>query len=284
MTRTVALLTILCAALAVRPTSSQTTTTPATTPAAVKPGQATGERIGNAISAAITTAFPAAQKIIDVIWPNKTQKKTAANATPDLVKAKTAADTNQNENFAAISAIADELTTMRTFLNYCVVADEHITAIQTTLANKTALTPQDVTQIGKDWDFANLRIAKLGSAEIQTQIAALKPTDTFVQQTLGNIADANLGLIQGITKEVDALTKPNPPLDALRVDINSLKTYLTGVNSLAGIVIGDIGLGLKSTKDLTKGAQGGKIDNETKDEYTAFNNRLTALYPKKKKP
>jgi len=275
--------------LSVLPTVCQTTTTASSnsgsTPVA-KPGQATGERIGNAISAAISTAFPEVQKIIDVIWPtNKNQSKNAAAATPPLTTANKTASVDQNKALTAIAQIADELMVMRTFLSYCVAADENVTAMQTILG-KSTLSSKDLSDLKQDWNNASLRVAKLGSAEIQMQISGLKPSDPYVQQTLGNIADANLGLVQNITDELKTVeTNPkSQEIDALRSNVNALKTALTGVNSLAGIVIGDVSLGLKSVPDILKGTMGAETaDKTTQEQYDIFNERIRQLYPAKTK-
>jgi len=273
----------------VLPTVGQTTATATGVSGAApvaKPGQATGERIGTAISAAISTAFPEAQKIIDLIWPaKKTDPKKAADATPPLTKANSDATKVQNAQITTIIQIADELAVMRTFLSYCVAADENVTTMQTILA-KSILSAKDQGDLEQAWNNASLRVAKLGSAEIQTQISGLKPTDSYMQQTLNNIAEANLGLIQNITEELKAVKTDAKPetVEALRANVNVLKTYLTGVNSLAGIVIGDISLGLKSVPDALKGGMGSEtVDKETQEQYDTFNAQLGKLYSPHKK-
>src|ERR1700735_2299073 len=119
--------------------SPQNSTQPVTAP---KPGEATGQKIGTAISAAISTAFPEVQKIIDLIWPtNKNQPVKAAAATTALSQPKAQANLQQTQALASLTQIADELAVMRTFLSYCVVADENVTAIQTIL-EKPTLSPE----------------------------------------------------------------------------------------------------------------------------------------------
>jgi hypothetical protein len=251
----------------------------------LKPGQATGERIGNVISAAISTAFPEVQRIIDLIWPakkNQSKNATEAAASPGLIKASKDASSEQDKQIATIIQIANELSVMRTFLGYCIAADENVTAMQTILA-KSQLSAKDFSDLDRAWNNASTRVAKLGSDDIQNQIMALKPTDSYVQKTLGNIASANLGLIQNITKELAAVeskdAKPEA-LEALRTDVNSLRDALTGVNSLAGIIIGDLSIGLKSIPDTLKGAMGSEtVDAQTQADYDLFNRQIQKLYP-----
>src|SRR5260221_1527954 len=66
------------------------------------PGVATGQRIGNAISAAVSTAFPEIDKILNAIWPNRTQhpneEKKATDAETALKPIAKSAATSQNSN------------------------------------------------------------------------------------------------------------------------------------------------------------------------------------------
>jgi hypothetical protein len=173
---------------------SQTTTQPA-------PGVSTGEKIGNAIAAAVKTAFPAVQPVITAIFGDHSDpgtKKTKVQASDAVTAAHTAAVAKQQPQMNMIKQASSDLATVRTFLNYCVNADEQLVTMMTILDVQGAPDNAATDKLQYAWISASANLQKLGDQGTMTQINAIH--DPFVQTTLGRVANANLGSVQIISK------------------------------------------------------------------------------------
>jgi hypothetical protein len=241
----------------------------ATTPAPQPAGASLGEKIGNAVSAAVKTAFPAVQPIIDAIWGKSNGNKSKNDAQVALTNARQAALEKQQPNFDALQKAASDLVTVRNFLSYCVAADEQIVMMRSILT-RSEISLDDKKALTYAWNIAKPNIQALSGDAISKQINSM--ADAFVQTTLLNVAKANLGYIQNIDDQLK-----NGDWNNLRSSIGDLQTKVSGVNALAGVLIGEVSTGLTSIPDKIKGAMGGP-DQEAAEKDAAFRRRLQDLY------
>jgi hypothetical protein len=254
------------------PASTQTPQ-PSQAPQAAAPGVSVGERIGNAVSAAVKTAFPAIQPLITAIFGNSSKddtKKTKADAQTSLQNARTAALQKQQPYFDDLKKAATDLGTVRTFLSYCVVADENVVTMRTILSH-SSISAEDKNQLQYAWNTAKPNLQALGSGTISTQIDAIG--DPFVQTTLKNVANANLGGIQNVDDQLK-----NADWSNLRISIGDLEVKISGVNALTGIIVGNISSGILSIPDKIKNSEGANVNPEEQKEMNIFRSRLTKLY------
>jgi hypothetical protein len=249
--------------------SSQNATT--TTPA---PGTSTGQKIGNAISAAITTAFPAVSTVIDKLFPKNADAKartTKTDAETAVTTAHSAAVKTNQTNFDAIKGAATDLATIRTFLSYCITADEQIIKMQTILAAEPKPSTQSVKDLKYAWTTASENLKKLGDSALAARVMAL--TDPFVQTTLTNAAGANLGQIENITTQLNSSDWPN-----WEKSIADLQPKVSGVNNLSVILVGDISNALSQVPDVVAKSQD-EIHVDGSDQRAEAVKKLGDLYP-----
>jgi hypothetical protein len=240
---------------------------PASTPQPA--GTSLGEKIGNAVSAAVKTAFPAVQPIISAIWGNSNGNKSKNDAQAALTNARQTALEKQQPSFDALQKAASDLATIRNFLGYCVAADEQIVMMRSILT-RSDISEDDKKALTYAWNIAKPNIQALSGDAISKQINSM--ADAFVQTTLLNVAKANLGYIQNIDDQLK-----NGDWNNLRSSIGDLQTKVSGVNALAGVLIGEVSTGLTSIPDKIKGAMGGP-DQEAAAQDEAFRKRLQELY------
>lgn len=248
----------------------QQTKPPATPPAPA--GTATGTAIGNGIKAAITTAFPAISTIINAIWPgtnnNNSKKK------PDATNATTGLQTKSVEGQTKLNTITNDLDAVTVFLSSCTVAENNVIAMRTTLRLKTSLTAAEALQLKNEWTTAKGRLTKLAQAESVVN----NVSDTYIQTTLQTIVDANSGPIGSIDNDMGAGAGGYPQLSS---DLALLDSQLSAVDALAGIVIGNVSLGLKAAKNSAAGAEG--VTTMTDDEQQNqkdLESQLKTQFPK----
>jgi hypothetical protein len=240
-------------------------------PAAASPGSATGTAIGNGIKAAITTAFPAISTIINAIWPganngNK-RKSDATTATSDL-KARSVQGQSQ------INAITGDLDAVAVFLGSCVVAEDHVIAMRTTLRLKPVLNATEELEFKNHWTVASQRLATLKS----TGSLIDNVSDTYIQTTLQAIADANLGLISSIDNDVKAGSAGYPQLSN---DLALLDSQLAAVNALSGVIIGNVSFGLKGAREVAAQGQGAtQMSAAERALQEEFESSLKTRFPK----
>jgi hypothetical protein len=229
---------VLLSAVLISPTQSRQNATPA--PA----GSTTGKAIGTAISTAISTAFPAISTIINAIWPsNPTQNKKQ----PDATSATANLQQQSTQALAQISKLSSDLSITTVFLSNCVVAEDNVVAMRTYLQGKTALNSADKLQLQNYWNLAKGRIANLKTAE--SSIDGLD--DPNIRVTLRAIADANSGLVDNVTGNLNAAS-----ITLLNPDLTTLDSQLSAVNALSAEIIGEVSVALKAVQTKAAGAQG----------------------------
>lgn len=234
------------------------------------PGVAAGTAIGNGIKAAITTAFPAISTIINAIWPgNSNGNKNKATATTATATLKAQSVTGQSQ----INGITTDLDAVTEFLASCVVAENNVIAMRTTLRLKSSLSPAETLELKNEWTTAKGRLAKLAQAGSLVN----NVTDTYIQTTLQAVVDANSGPIESITNDLSAGPTGYPQLS---VDLALLDSQLSAVNALAGVVIGNVSYGLKAAKNAGT-AQGITQMTPAQTQLQAeFDSSLKKRFPK----
>jgi hypothetical protein len=221
----------------------------------------TGVKIGSIISAAVTTAFPAVSTILNTIWP---KGKEGDKQTKPAAAAKVLDDPSVQQRKAALAQITkmgDELQTVRVFLQASTDGSEQVIAMQALLQDKTAIDDSLKSQLGQMWILASGSLSQLKDDKIQAQIDALSD-DTFVQESLTQVKNVNLGRLEVVKQQIDA-----KQLAALRKSVDDLQSKLSGVSHLVGIVIGDISVSLKGLPSTLTPAQGAP-PQYVADEFT----------------
>ena len=229
----------------------------------------TGVKIGSIVSAAISTAFPAVSTILSTIWPKGKEgdKQTKTNAS-----AKVQDDQSTQQRKAALAQIAeigDELQTVRIFQQASTDASEQVIAMQALLQDKNSIDDNLKSQLDQMWILASGSLSQLKDPKVQAQIDAIKD-DTFVQESLTQVKNVNLGRIEVINKQIAGKQLP-----ALRKSVDDLQSKLSGVNHIVGIVLGDMSVSLKGLPTALTPAQG--TPKYVTDEFTRATNDQAAF-------
>jgi hypothetical protein len=211
--------------------------------ASTPPPDSADTTLGKFISDAVSTAFPAINTIINTIFPNRDDKKKK----PQAQEATTALKQQSTQAMANIEKISNDLDTVTIFLSNCIVAENQVIAMRTSLTGKTSLSPADITDLQTKWTIAEARLKRLASADKDLA----KMGDTYIQTTLQSVVDANAGPTTNIGNHVKS-----GDLNSLNTELATLDGQLTAANAVAGTVISGVSLGLRSAKNTNAGAAG----------------------------
>jgi hypothetical protein len=236
-------LLILTTLFYIQPGSSQTpTTTTAPNP--------TGVKIGSIVSAAITTAFPAVSTILKAIWPSGKENDKQTKPTAQSKVEDAAAVAKRKAALEQFTKMGNELETVRIFLQASSDANEQVIAMQTLVQDKATIDDALKSQLGQSWILASGNLAQLKDDKIQARIDAMSD-DSFVQTTLTNIRQVNLGRLEVVKLQIDG-----KQLAPLRKSLDDLQPKLSGISHLAGIIMGDIAVSLKTIPETITPSQG----------------------------
>jgi phage terminase small subunit len=239
-----------------------------------EPGVSTGRKIGNAISTAITVAFPQVQTLVDLIFGKDASPKSEVkkiDAEDNLKKELAGLQTKVAEQLKLIDKVGKDLSTLRSFLRYCVEAQVKVASMQAVLASFPTPDESKRNELTYAWNEAASRLKKLGS-DFGAQIDAMD--DQYAKAVLRAVAAANLGTLDNINLQVNKADWAN-----LRIYLADLEPKLAAANSLAGEVIADLSVGLSATSAKVQGAQGANADVKAAEDSQSFRKVVTRAFP-----
>ena len=230
----------------------------------------TGKAIGTGINAAITAAFPGISTVINAIWPKgsetKNQKKETATKVTKPLQAQS------TKGLSDFDKVTSDLDTITLFLDNCVVADNNIIAMRTSLSGKKTMSEADKLELNNHWNPAKGRLSNLKGAGG----SVAKMNDASLQVVLQAVVDSTAGTTDSVTQEIAAGTAG---LTLLASDLQQLDQQLSAVTAISGQVIQNISLGLKAAKNTAAGAEGEVQETDAlKKAKTDFAESLTQRY------
>lgn len=203
---------------------------------------------------AIAAAIPVIEKIIQTIFPHKTDK--------DKIKgpAKDAIEKAKGESSAALKLVGSELDTISKLLEQCLPAEDGMVSIVAVLdANDGGeLTHADLKIIGRAWDAVTENLGRVdkvkleGISDVSTKRKFLNILNADTKATTQAIKDSEDG---------DAKTKRRAQRD-LAAGMNALHKALLEVNMIAGTVIGEVASELLKASAEQKGGQAAAAASE----------------------
>jgi hypothetical protein len=241
-------------------------------PARIDAQQSTGQRIGTVVSDIVKTAFPVVKDVIDAIWPaDKNANKKAADAQTALDAKKKAADANTRRDLDSLKQVSVNLGAVRQFLANCAAVDSRLAVMKTQLGEASAISDTMKAALHTTWDPAATRLDELKAINVDAV------DDLFLKQTLTGVKEAIKDYKQNITTQIDS--KQATAGTALRASLNDLQPKISGIVSLATILIDDMSTALNKAVADAAGAAGPpppltRVQKRDRDESLAAITRL----------
>ncbi|MBI4460323.1 MAG: hypothetical protein HY648_09740 [Acidobacteria bacterium] len=220
------------------------TTIVAVAPLCAQQSAGTGERIGSAISAAIRTAFPAVNDVINVIWPNRSGKKTADEAERVLLPKKQASTEAVSRSLDPIRKVGQDLSLVGSFLEHAVIAHDEVIKMRKVVGEKISLNDSDKKDLGYSWNTARARLEALDPKKMESEIN--KVDDLYLRDKLKIISSVNYGFVANITSQL------NGDVEQLRKSLDTLEEKLSGITAVAGYLITDLSAALNRMPSIVQ--------------------------------
>jgi hypothetical protein len=213
----------------------------------------TGSRIGTIIKDAIEVALPNTTKLLEAIFPSRSDKDKADKDKADKATVKAAADAQAAASKQAaegklrdLSNVATELSVIGQYLERTVPASQKVSRMLAKLDGASNTPPPGLT---KDWEAVNDDLKRLGDIKA-SELNTVDPGLRLRLIEVRGIYEANKSDIPTAIEKGD--------VSILKSQLRAFSTLLNSVVSIAGIEITSLQDALSAvTKSLGMTAMGG---------------------------
>jgi hypothetical protein len=185
----------------------------------------TGQKIGSVVKDAIETAFPVAQKIIDLIWPDRKGSKNVKEIEAGLDKARKQFLGEAHAALKPLISISAELTVLRSVTYDGLRALEPIHTMQGLCS--TAATDQRLREkLAVEWSVASTLLEKVSGVD---DAAIKKLGESELSSRVIQIRDANFTTAKRLSTRLSAGSLDVP---AIAADLQILSGLMTGLDAV----------------------------------------------------